>query len=174
MASFEIARAHMQDMRERIADLQYEAGMYKSLYEHAQTPPCKVCGCTVATLVCDACYSRHADSSTAAPATPKELGDTIPIDEMVTRLEKRGAELNDGEIATDGQLMLKAAFYIKRLASHVDALSHSSTLRPPRPLAMITNFPAQKVTVLDNPSVSSPEPNSPVGWGGHLPGKIEP
>ena len=95
-------------------------------------PPCKVCGCTAATLVCDACYSRHADSSAAAPAMPKELGDTIPINEMVTRLEKRGAELNDGAITPNGQLMLKAAFYIKRLASHIDALAEPLSLRAVR------------------------------------------
>src|SRR5882672_2431050 len=64
---------------------------------------------------------------TAMHGMPDSLGDIISIDEMTTRLERRGAELN---ISPNGQLMLKAAFYIRRLASHVDALALSRPRAP--------------------------------------------
>lgn len=56
-----------------------------------------------------------APPSVALEDMPETLGDVIPVSEMVDRLERRGAELNAHAITPNGQLMLKAAFYLKAL-----------------------------------------------------------
>jgi hypothetical protein len=55
----------------------------------------------------------RAQATPPSPAVPAELGEAIPVSELIERLEQRGVELNAEHTTANGQLMLKAAHYLR-------------------------------------------------------------
>jgi hypothetical protein len=79
---------------------------------------------------------------------PASYGDVIPAWEMVDRLEDRGSELNANGVTPNGQLMLRAAFYIRALSRADDASNASAEAR----LREALEFYADERNWIDTPS----------------------